>query len=375
MSSLIIKLYIREQIENEMNILLRKTKGVSMKKYMNSDRYYFAAANGYDGFRSCFDMVFSPRHFKKLYILKGGPGTGKSTLMKRIAENFSDSMRITRILCSSDTSSLDGIIIENGGIRVAIADGTSPHVIESQYPGAVEEIVNLGDGFNYRSLMMASSEIIELYEHKKVAYKRAYSALLTAGEIYKHIESVLLDIDIYKAAEMNIPNLDTKEYKAYSGEIREPFLLSSFSKDGLTHLPIQAEKKRIVYVGGDGVSEHITMGKIAKKISASSGTIHIYTSPLSTSVPDVIELDDTVYAISRGGNIDVNSTSFFEAVEGYSGLRNAYLDLLEESRRDFSAASAYHFALEDIYSKNVSFENNGGIEKRICDEITEIFDK
>ena len=45
---------------------------------------FFAAANTENGFYSLFDDVFSPESFRRIYILKGGPGTGKSTLMGNI---------------------------------------------------------------------------------------------------------------------------------------------------------------------------------------------------------------------------------------------------------------------------------------------------
>ena len=51
---------------------------------------YFASANGYRGFRSYFNEVFAEEGLDKLFILKGGPGTGKSTLMKRLAHLRSD---------------------------------------------------------------------------------------------------------------------------------------------------------------------------------------------------------------------------------------------------------------------------------------------
>ena len=105
---------------------------------------YFAAANGFNGFRSYFGEIFNRCDFSRVYILKGGPGTGKSTLMKRIRGEFSSKLRCESILCSSDPKSLDGIIIEKGSNRVAILDGTSPHEEDARFPGAVDEIINLG---------------------------------------------------------------------------------------------------------------------------------------------------------------------------------------------------------------------------------------
>ena len=33
---------------------------------------FFAAANGYSGFRSYFDKIFNPKDYDAIYILKGG---------------------------------------------------------------------------------------------------------------------------------------------------------------------------------------------------------------------------------------------------------------------------------------------------------------
>ena len=50
-----------------------------------SDKAYFAAANTKDGFYSYFDDIFFNPSIKRRYIIKGGPGTGKSSFMKRVA--------------------------------------------------------------------------------------------------------------------------------------------------------------------------------------------------------------------------------------------------------------------------------------------------
>ena len=133
-----------------------------MEKRLKNKEEYFAAANSYEGFKSNFDRIFSPLILKKLFILKGGPGTGKSTLMRKIAERFDDAAMVMRILCSSDTSSLDGVVLKKDEVTVGIVDGTAPHIVEPKFPGAVEEIINLGDGFDYDALMSCSKEIIEL---------------------------------------------------------------------------------------------------------------------------------------------------------------------------------------------------------------------
>ena len=47
---------------------------------------FFAAANGFSGFRSYFPDVFKSSDYTRIFILKGGPGTGKSSLLRKLCE-------------------------------------------------------------------------------------------------------------------------------------------------------------------------------------------------------------------------------------------------------------------------------------------------
>lgn len=75
-----------------------------------------------------YDTAF-PQEMEKqgifTYILKGGPGCGKSTLMRQIAEVFCDREPVERYFCSSDPHSLDAVVLTKS--KVAIVDGTAPH--------------------------------------------------------------------------------------------------------------------------------------------------------------------------------------------------------------------------------------------------------
>ena len=55
---------------------------------MDNKKVFFASSNSYKGFQSYFDLIYNPKNLKKIYIVKGGPGTGKSHLMKSVAEHF-----------------------------------------------------------------------------------------------------------------------------------------------------------------------------------------------------------------------------------------------------------------------------------------------
>ena len=109
--------------------------------------HFFLGANTPQGVVSRFDQLADWREGWREYVLKGGPGTGKSTLMGRVAQLAQGRCgRIELIHCSSDADSLDGVILHD--LKAAIADGTAPHAIEPRFPGAFEQLVDLSGGRN-----------------------------------------------------------------------------------------------------------------------------------------------------------------------------------------------------------------------------------
>lgn len=87
---------------------------------------FFLGANSSQGFVSRFDQLERQKDSWNTYIIKGGPGSGKSTLMKKIAAALQKKGGyIEEIYCSSDANSLDGLILHRQS--VSIADGTPPH--------------------------------------------------------------------------------------------------------------------------------------------------------------------------------------------------------------------------------------------------------
>lgn len=86
---------------------------------------YFLGANTPEGFYSLYDELIDPAEASAVLILKGGPGCGKSTLMRRVSAAL-DPVGCEYILCSGDPDSLDAVTFP--GLKAAIVDGTAPHV-------------------------------------------------------------------------------------------------------------------------------------------------------------------------------------------------------------------------------------------------------
>lgn len=142
----------------------------------------FLGANTPRGFVSLFDELYNPYHDCSAFIIKGGPGTGKSTFMKKLAVAAEKNDLDTEwIYCSSDPASLDGLIIPEKNI--CVADGTSPHIIEPKFPGAVENIINTGDFWDREKLHSKQDEIRALTLENSMCHRRASRYISAAGSV------------------------------------------------------------------------------------------------------------------------------------------------------------------------------------------------
>ena len=105
------------------------------------------------------------------YILKGGAGTGKSSLMKKTAEEFEKTEDVTRFYCSSDPDSLDAVVLSS--TKAIVVDGTAPHVFDPSFPGACQKIVNLGEYWNEEKLRENKDSIFDVTLKNKSMLARA----------------------------------------------------------------------------------------------------------------------------------------------------------------------------------------------------------
>ncbi len=175
-----------------------------MHKEINMQKRYYGASNSSDGFFSLFNSIFSPEKLDRIYILKGGPGCGKSTTLKRIASRAEkDGLEVEKYYCSSSPTSLDGVIIPE--LSTAVLDGTAPHIVEPKYPGICENIINLGEGWDISRLYTIEDDVRNLTERKKSAYSTAYAYLSACSEARKVIDGCvsgyLLSDKMHRAVE------------------------------------------------------------------------------------------------------------------------------------------------------------------------------
>lgn len=89
----------------------------------------FPGGNTCLGFYSFYDNIIGP-DANRIFVIKGGPGVGKSTFMRRIGEDLRErGYTIEFHCCSSDNDSLDAVVVP--ALGVALIDGTAPHRVVS----------------------------------------------------------------------------------------------------------------------------------------------------------------------------------------------------------------------------------------------------
>lgn len=339
---------------------------------------FFAAANTRNGFTSMFDSVFSD--IERLYILKGSSGCGKSTFMRRVAaEAQKRGIDADLIYCSSDTDSLDGVIIRKLG--VAVADGTAPHTMDVRYPCVKESIINLGQFWNESKLLPHTDKIISLTDRKGDHYKNAYNCLSALGTVNdmigelvsRAIDRALLESAAFRFADKMIAGERNGYRELYS---------SAFGAGGLKTKATFGNVGTLYRVSGRGANLMLSsVWQIAREKDAEAV---VSRDPVDPS------LVDSIWFPASGSLMTVRSTppcaSYSEekkiAMTRFSDasrlaavrarlklLDRTAVELTEEAKNEFALAKELHNTIESIYIPAMDFSEVDRFTESFCKSI------
>lgn len=136
--------------------------------------FFFLGANSKDGFVSLLPQ-FQRESPRRLYAVKGGPGCGKSTCIRRLSAALGGADEY--LLCSSDPDSLDGAVLPN----IALLDGTAPHVFEPTFPGCDGDYLSLPPFVDRAGLEAQAPALYALKAAAAAHYAQAYRLLKAAA--------------------------------------------------------------------------------------------------------------------------------------------------------------------------------------------------
>ncbi len=193
---------------------------------------FFMGANSPNGFYSLYDELREPKVNARSFLIKGGAGTGKSGIMKRIATTFGDrDSLIERIHCSSDPTSLDGVILHTA--KCSIVDATPPHVIEPTYPGGFETVINLCEYFDEDKMATRLPTTVTYQTGNNECHKKCRGFIKCADILlkdnYYFVESCT---DFHKIATLATRICQT-EFKTSNNPVEHKRLLSAITNEGV----------------------------------------------------------------------------------------------------------------------------------------------
>lgn len=362
-------------------------KNLSSRVTLLSGAYaetYFAGANTSRGFVSAYPDMIREGELSRVYVLKGGSGTGKSSFMKRCAAAAEAAgASVTLLLCSSDPTSADAVILTGkGGRRTAILDGTAPHMTDPALPGAVGEIVNLGQFWRTGDLVGARAEIARHTDDKRAAYARAYRYLDAYGEITASARALVADCLLKEkmtaAAERllaSFPRGTQREEKIrYTAAVsmKGMYRLDTFSR--------LAEHK-IAVTDAYGCAPFFLE---AVRSLAAERRMPVWRSPSFGEVgtPLALYLPSAQTAVSIAAESDeltrtVNMQRFLDRRALAScRVRLRFADRCREMLMDgalgaLADADRAHFALEEIYKSAMDFDGVASLAEETAAQIVE----
>ena len=327
------------------------------------ERKYFAASNSSCGFVSYYPQVFSSKRCKRLYVVKGGPGTGKSRFMREVAA-YAEARgeHVTYYYCSSDPESLDGIFLARSAI--ALLDGTAPHVYEPQSVGVFEQIVNLGQFWNERMLLGRRDEVERFAREKQNAFSAAYSYLCAVGAVDGAVRNEL-------AASVNRRKLARKAERFVSAFPKEQdpreeiALCGSIGMRGRARFDTyERSASRVIRVSDYASVGQMYLCEVLRACRARGISVRYSPDPIFPDRIDALELlegQTALILVKSGEEQDVNVRRFLDEerfrcirrhIRAAEAQKKSLLTLAESA---LGRVSGSHFALEEIFGAAMDF--------------------
>lgn len=321
------------------------------------ERAYFAGANTTKGFVSYYGQIFGET--ERIYVIKGGSGTGKSRLMKDIADEAEKKGRVVEYFyCSFDPTSLDGIIIDG---NLAVIDGTAPHVYEPTLVGIKENLVDLGVFWDEKILRARGEEIKELLAAKKQCFKSAYAYLSAVGAMDDIKRNVVDKYIIRDNIAANAADLlsELKPPKKGKSGIR---IVSALGMKGRVKLDTfeNIAHKTVTLRDSLGIG-YLYLEALKKEAEHFGIPTNISYDPLFENRPDALILGDSVAVVLSSDSGDERFSEYERSLP--ENEKNELAELGTQSKYfeskavgHLKKASEIHFEIENIFISAMDFE-------------------
>ncbi len=245
---------------------------------------FFAGVATPAGYKNGLVDLYRPEEGWRVYLIKGGPGTGKSTLLRRSYEHFlAAGVEGEVFCCSADPDSLDGVRFP--AKKLCIFDATAPHALEPRYWGACEQLVPLSACMDEGALFARREEYRELADECGRLHTRCRHLLGTAAAALKENERLQREALDEAKLSREAARLAAKEWGSTGKEGREERRwLSAITPDGVLTFfeTVQALCPRIyTIVDEDGAAASRLLAELKQRALAAGQSVIACPCPLS----------------------------------------------------------------------------------------------
>lgn len=355
-----------------------------------SIRKLFPGGNTAEGFFSFYDYIIET-DATRIMVIKGGPGVGKSTFMRRIAEVMVEKGYDVELHhCSSDNGSLDGVVIP--AIRVALIDGTAPHVVDPKNPGCVDEIIHLGDYWDEAKMRAGKAQILRINREVGRSFARAYRYLKAAKAVHDDWETIYTDsLDLAAAnakAEALIAEIFPAARKAGVAGKQRHLFGSAITPDGpLNYLETVIEPMAVKYVikGEPGTGKSTLLAKVVAATVTRGYDAEVFHCSLDPQRLDHVVIGELGVGLTVAAEphiakvtsvrrvIDMNECVDAEKVAPYSTLaaedRRLCFELLDRAVAAVAQAKKLHDLMETYYVPHMDFAAINALREKILSRI------
>lgn len=357
---------------------------------VGSIKHAFPGSNTPNGFYSFFNYILPQEEANQLYVIKGGPGTGKSSFMKRMGTYATEQgFDVEFFHCSSDPGSLDAMVIPS--LKIAFLDGTSPHVVDPIAPGVTDQILNFGTSWDADQLIPHKEEIFALSNRIHDGFTKAYYYLAAAKNIYDayiFTESQAIDRNTKIKIEKNLMDQVFKNVKDKGtlGNVRHLFSTAITGEGVLDyiHTIIGATKNVYFIKESFGCNSKEVMQKISDTAVSKGYNVACYHSPMDPSkIEDIIisELDLAItvsHPLHKPRIFPALISDFTTALDSTT-LKNLdfeldkdkrlFLDLIDKACNRIATNKKYHDELEKYYIQAIDFTSIDALYESLIKKI------
>jgi len=345
-------------------------------------RYVLTSSNTSQGFRTFLPELL--QGVAKVFVLKGAPGTGKSTFIRLLGESFSDQgFEVEFWVSAADPASPEGVLIPQ--LKAAVVNGSLSSPIDPCYPGVTGDIIYLGDYWDKALLQEYSQEIIHLYDQQEHHRQQATLVLKRAAAVKDSIKKKA-------AAYLNLGKLhelvgQLAEEILDTGSAEKHYFASAVTAEGVINYIDEISsfcEKRYVFKGPAGSGKSSAMMELAQRARDKGYSVEYYHCGLEADSIQMIIIRNLQIALIDAGTLDLavkpwdTVIDMSQCLEGYdedellhesSEALRVLESLLLEAQQELEQNRCCIKGLKKIYSLAMDFEAVDRKRQQVRNEI------